>query len=96
MEISDEDKKEILEEAGKQMVWQLLDSYKDLKNMSAYARHVIRKQDDCSLLRREASKDLRVKYSIPYENGYISVVWWLLEQWEKGNIIIKEDVQSIK
>jgi hypothetical protein len=92
MEISDEDKKVIIEEAGKHLVWELLDSHKELENMSSYIRLFIRK-GDCSLLRKAPSKELIIKYSIPYNNGYTSVAWWLFEQWEKGNITIKDDVQ---
>lgn len=87
----EERQKEVAEQIGKHLAWELLDAYKEVKNLRAYTRAVIRKQDDCSLLRREPSKDLRVKYAIPYDGGFTSVIWWLLEQWEKGNITIKED-----
>ena len=92
--MSDEERKEIAEMIGKKVAWQLLDASKNMENLSSYTRSVIRKMNDCDLLRKVPSKDLRIKYGIPIDWGYIQVVWWLLEELEKGNVTIKEDVQS--
>jgi len=88
-----EDKTRIAEEIGKRVAWDLLDASKDMDNLSSYTRSVIIKQS-CDWLRKAPSKDLIVKYGIRLNRGYLSVVWWLLEELEKGNIIIKDDVQS--
>ena len=88
----EEDKIRIAEEIGKRVARQLLDASNNMENLSSYTRSVIRKSNDCDILRKGPSKDLRIKYGIPLGWGYISVVWWLLEQWEKGNITIKDDV----
>lgn len=88
-----EEKKDIAEEVGKRLAWELLDASHDIHNMSAYARTIIRKQNDCSLLRINPSKELIVRYNINSQRGYINYVWWLLEQVEKGNVTIKEDAQ---
>jgi hypothetical protein len=92
--ISEEEKKEMAEHAGKELIRGLLDDSKELSNMSAYARLILRKQKDyCH--RHEPSKNLRVQYGIyGYDRMGALYVWWLLEQLEKGNVIIKEDVQS--
>lgn len=90
--MTEEEKKEIAEEAGKRLIWDLLDAKRELSNMSSYARHVIREQHNCSLLRIGPSKDLRVKYNIS-DGGYKNFIWWILEEIEKGNIKIKQDVQ---
>ena len=92
--MSEEDKKEIAEEAGKRLVWDLLGASHELDNMSSYARSIIRKQDNCELYKIMPSKDLRLRYGINLDRGYINFVWWLLEEMEKGNVTIKEDVQS--
>lgn len=95
--MSDEEKKEIAEEAGKRLIWDLLGSSEQLHNLSSYARLVTRKAEDCRLYRIMPSKDLIVRYGISYDVGYISFVWWLLEQFEKGNITIKKDeIQPIE
>lgn len=93
MEISDEDKKEIIEEAGKRLIWDMLDKSREYANMGSYARQIIRKQENCNLLRIAPSKDLRIKYGLSFSGGYTDFVWWVLEEIEKGNITIKPDVQ---
>lgn len=91
--MSDEDKKEIIEEASKRFVWGILDGHTELNNLGNYARWIARKQNNYTFLRVSPSKDLRVRYGIGYKPLGASTVWWLLEQWEKGNITIKEDAQ---
>lgn len=91
--MSDEEKKEIAEEAGKRLIWDMLDASHELSNMGGYVRSIIRKQENCELLRITPTKDLIFKYGISLNRGYTTTVWWLLEQWEKGNITIKEDAQ---
>lgn len=92
--LSDKDEKEIAGEAAKHLVWDLMGASKELSNMSSYARFVIRKQNDISLLRKQPSKELRVRYNISLDGGYKNFVWWLLEEIENGNIKLREDVQS--
>jgi len=87
-----EDKTRIAEEIGKRVAWDLLDASKDMDNLSAYTRSVIRKNNSCDLLRKAPSKDLIIKYGIRLDRGYLSFVWWLLEELEKGNVTIKSDV----
>jgi uncharacterized protein YcfL len=88
----EEQKKEMAEAAGKELIRGLLDDSKELSNMSAYARSILRKQKDYSCTRNEPSKDLRVRYGLfGYDRLGASYVWWLLEQLEKGNVTIKED-----
>ena len=87
--MTDEEKKEIAEEAGKRLIWDLLDAKNELSNMSSYARHIIRKQDSCKLYKIGPSKELLVKYGLSMDGGYKNFVWWLLEQVEKGNIKIE-------
>jgi hypothetical protein len=88
----EEQKKQMAEHAGKELIRSLLDDSKELSNMSAYARSIIRKQKDHTCNRREPSKDLRVQYGIfGYDRMGAMYVWWLLEQLEKGNVIIKDE-----
>lgn len=96
MDIPEEDKRHIMEEAGKRLVWDMLNASEELNNMGHYARSIIRKQHDYVSFRNLPSKDLSVRYGINLQKGYTNYVWWLLEQLEKGNVTIKEDVQSIK
>lgn len=90
--MSEEEKKEIMEEAGKRLVWQLLDDSHELGNMGFYARSIIRKSKECDLLRKTPTKDLIIQYGIKIDRGYVPFVWWLLQEFEKGNVIIKDDV----
>lgn len=87
--MTEEEKRDIAEEAGKRLIWDLLDSSKELSNMSSYARHIIRKQESCNLYKIGPSKELFIKYGLSMDGGYKNFVWWLLEQVEKGNIKIE-------
>ena len=90
--MSEEEKKEVMEDAGKWLVWELLGDSREISDMSSDARSIIRKSEDCNLLRITPTKDLVVKYGININRGYTPFVWWLLEQFEKGNVTIKDDV----
>lgn len=93
MDITEEYKREIAQEAGKRLIWDMLDASHELHNMAGYTRSIIRKIDIDSL-RKMPSKDLMIRYGLNMNRGYTNYVWWLLEQLEKGNVTIKEDVQS--
>lgn len=48
----------------------------------------------CDIRHRQAPKELRIRYGLSYEWRDVGLAWYLLDQYFKGNITIKEDVQS--
>lgn len=48
---------------------------------------------DCSELSKETPKYLRIRYSLSYEWRHMGLAWYLLDEFFKGNITIKDDAQ---
>lgn len=63
------------------------------RSMLAFIRE---NHKDCSELSKEVPKYLIKRYSLSYEYRQVGLAWYLLDEYFKGNITIKEDVQSIK
>lgn len=77
--------------------YDFLSHYADCEAEVAAIKNYMREQNrtsehwECSLLRAEASKDIRFRYGL--KPNHLGFVWYLLDQFYKGNITIKKDAQ---
>jgi hypothetical protein len=62
------------------------------RSMGAFIRE---HRKDCNDLSMEAPKYLRIRYSLSYEWRHMGLAWYLLDEYFKGNITIKENVQPV-
>lgn len=72
-----------------------IDSERTLYNMGCYMKENMISIDD---MHRDASKVLKKRYGLMYYTGNYNertakFIWWLLEQYHTGNLILKEDAQ---
>lgn len=65
-------------------------------SMLSFIREKVRESKDfsCHEMNMEPPKYLRIRYSLSQEFRQVGLAWYLLDEYFKGNITIKSDVQS--
>jgi hypothetical protein len=60
------------------------------RSMLAFIRE---NSNDCSIKHTRVPDNLRIRYSLSQEWAQVGLAWYLLDEYFKGNITIKENVQ---
>jgi DNA-binding ferritin-like protein (Dps family) len=88
MDNNDHEKK--LLEFPADVINRYIEAEHEFRSMNAFIRENAKDFHDAS---KEIPKYLRKRYGLSYEWRRVGLAWYLLDEYFKGNITIKEDVQ---
>jgi hypothetical protein len=77
-------------EFPKSVIDRYINAEHEWRSMLAFIRE---NSTDCSVRHKQAPNNLKDRYSLSNEYRQVGLAWYLLDEYFKGNITIKEDAQ---